>query len=148
MPPYAGYRVKIPVVSYSADGAETIVSWLDVVEPIDAANDPFSVTATVPSGLSGVVALRINYPFQSASMSGFQPRSDPLADPSPEDPAIPIEADDTGLGGAAGAVSSDFEYGPYAGTHGLGRQAAWAKDVRPFRRVIAAQAIYRREVFQ
>jgi hypothetical protein len=131
----------MPVVSYGADGAETIVSWFDVVEPVDAANDPFPVSS------KGLVALRINYPFQSASMSGFRPQDDPLAVPGPENPVIPIEADDTGLGGTSGAVSSDFEYGPYAGTHGLGRQAAWAKDVRPFRRVITAQAVYRREVF-
>jgi len=39
--------------------------------------------------------------------------------------------------------------GPYAGTFGLGRQLALAgRTVRPFRKVVSAQAIYRREVVE
>ena len=35
----------------------------------------------------------------------------------------------------------------YAGPNGLGIQFAATKNVRPFRRLMSAQAIYRREVF-
>jgi len=39
--------------------------------------------------------------------------------------------------------------GPYAGTFGLGRQFALAgRTVRPFRKLISAQAIYRREAIE
>ena len=52
--------------------------------------------------------------------------------------------------------------GTYGGPYGLGTQEAWANSqrtdtfpmpqvpagVRPFRRLVSAQAIYRREVFQ
>ena len=38
--------------------------------------------------------------------------------------------------------------GTYAGRFGLGKQLAFGKSVRPFRRLLSAQAIYRREVFQ
>ena len=37
--------------------------------------------------------------------------------------------------------------GAYSGTYGLGTQYVLGREVRPFRRLIAAQAIFRREVF-
>ena len=37
--------------------------------------------------------------------------------------------------------------GTYGGQYGLGAQGVMVQTVRPFRRVISAQAIYRREVF-
>ena len=39
-------------------------------------------------------------------------------------------------------------YPTYSGPFGLGNQQAWLKTVRPFRRVVSAQAVARREVFQ
>ena len=46
-------------------------------------------------------------------------------------------------------ISAMFEgFGPYGGHYGLGQQVAWNQVVRPYRRVLSAQAIYRREVFQ
>jgi hypothetical protein len=151
----SGYVVRIPVVSVSTGGSgtEAVVGWVAPLEPILDANgcdgftlDPRYVTK---SGQSGIVALRVNYPCQSASMSGFQPGADP-GEPG-GGPLVPITA---GTGGASsppgvgGPVTSDQEFGPYAGANGLGQQAAWAQTVRPFRRLISAQAIYRREVFQ
>ncbi len=39
-------------------------------------------------------------------------------------------------------------FGPYAGPSGLGQQAALGKVVRPFRKVLSAQAIFRRVIFE
>ena len=51
---------------------------------------------------------------------------------------------------APGAARSTIgAVGPYAGAFGLGRQLALAgRTVRPFRKLISAQAIYRREVVE
>jgi len=159
----SGYTVGIPLVTTrAADGVETI-RWIPVVEEIeptdttDPKHDPFSVNNTVTRG---IVALRINYPFQSASMSSFRPNAT-----GPFEPTIgqPNAADDGGViqlntapGGITGAPLSDGEHyaGTYGGQFGLGAQGALGsaqltggRPVRPFRRVISAQAIYRREIF-
>ena len=87
-------------------------------------------------------------------MSGFVPPANPASPPGPPDnPVVPMIADDSITSsssppGVGSAVTSDFQYGPYAGQYGLGQQAAWATTVRPYRSVISPQAIYRREVFQ
>jgi len=54
------------------------------------------------------------------------------------------------LNAAPGApLDSPSAVGPYAGRYGLGRQLALAgRELRPFRRVVSAQAIFRREVVQ
>lgn len=159
------YTVGIPVVtSRASDGVESI-RWVDVVEQISNAenpgDDPFSLT----SDQRGIVALRVNYPFQSASMSSF--RRDPGHPEYPFEPTIgrPNAADDGGVaelnpedrpGDLTGApLQGPILYaGTYGGQYGLGAQGALGSDqltggrpVRPYRRVISAQAIYRREVF-
>jgi hypothetical protein len=143
----------------SSDGAETI-TWVPVIEEIT----PGAFSVASPQG--GLVSLRINYGYQSASMSAFPPSS--TYPPSPNAP--PWVADDnevtvnpsnyTPNGGAPQST-----VGTYSGPYGLGMQEAWAgwtqKDavppppppgtptgVRPYRSLISAQAIYRREVFQ
>jgi hypothetical protein len=150
----SGYVVRVPVLTTS--GAAQTLNWVYPIEPIldSTGNDAFSLAATTTSGMSGAVALRINYPYQSASMSGFQPPANPTSPPGPPDnPLVPILASGSVSSsgsppGVGGPVVSDFQYGPYAGANGLGQQAAWATTVRPYRSVISAQAIYRREVFQ
>jgi hypothetical protein len=122
--------VKIPIVQ-----GGSVIRAVDVLEeilPASSSAGPFSVVppSATPAQQAGLVALRINYPFQAAGLTGFEnPPDQPLA-PSP---------------------ALDFDgrtYGPYAGTEGLGAQTAFAgQTVRPFRRVISAQAIYRREIF-
>jgi hypothetical protein len=144
------------VDSRAADGAETI-TWVPVIEEIT----PGAFSVASPQG--GLVALRINYGYQSASMSAFPPSQ--TYPPQPNSP--PWVANDnevavnpsnyTPLGGAPPPTP-----GVYSGPYGLGSQEAWAgwtqKDavppphqptgVRPYRRLISTQAIYRREVFQ
>jgi hypothetical protein len=155
-PPPTGLLVEIPIIEgYDSNDAPAAIRWVRVVEPIidpetlndPDVDDPFLVT----SAQRGVVALRINYPFQSAAMSGFR-RQPPLPDdPFPPNLSRPILADDDALAGSddpsGSLVESDFEYSPYAGPYGLGRQAALGRPVRPYRRVLSVQAIYRREVF-
>jgi hypothetical protein len=157
-PPTSGFLVRIPVVSvpaYPAPATESIINWVSVLEEINS-------TANVQNNLSGfqvsspergVVALRINYPYQSASMSGFQPPADPTSPPGPPDnPVIPIPSDDaipvtSPPQGVGNPVVSAWVFGASSGLYGLGTQAAWVKVIRPYRSLISAQAIYRREVF-
>jgi hypothetical protein len=159
----SGWTVKIPLVEQprGTDGVET-VTWVDVVEEMcasdplqqDCANPPasscpFSLTSSAQQ--HGLVALRINYPYQAAAMTGFQTAGGPF------DPNIanPIQANDGGVtetnseARPGDLVGAPDEVGPYAGRFGLGRQLAFALPggVRPFRKLVAAQAIYRREVF-
>jgi len=148
----SGYTVKVPVVgSRDAAGVETI-RWADVVEPVSNTDgDVFSIR----SAERGVAAVRINYPFQAAAMTGFQPSPDGPFEPNG---ANPITADDSqvvvvgdvpegGVPVAPDAPANSDYAGTYGGEYGLGEQGAFARQVRPFRRVISAQAMYRREVF-
>lgn len=142
--------VKVPqVVSRGADGVETI-RWVDVLEEVRAnaspASGPFSLASTGPE--RGLVALRVNCPYQAATMSAFQP-----VDPTEPNPvAEPILANDAGVtelntpGGTL--VGGGTEGGIYSGRYGLGTFYALNKKVRPFRRLISGQAVFRREVFQ
>ena len=153
----AATSVRIPVVhvpASPASGGREHITWVPVLEEITSSAISAS-TGTVSGVLvaAGVVALRINYPYQSASMSGFQPPANPTSPPGPPDnPVVPIVADGGVVyrfaAGVGSPVVSDFEYGPQRGPYGLGQQAAWATTVRPYRSLISAQAIYRREVFQ
>jgi hypothetical protein len=168
----ANYVVGIPVVSFRAvDGIESI-RWVPVVEEIDSESTPTENSGTNPDPFSlvsdqrGIVALRINFPFQSASMSSF--RHDETAADYPFEATIrrPNAADDGGVdelnpgdrpGNLTGAPLEGPEIyaGTYGGQYGLGAQGAMGsqfftegRPVRPYRRVISAQAIYRREVFE
>jgi len=146
MPPVSGYLVSIPIV----DGLDpTTYRWAEVVEPIRAGEgraDPFHLL----SKEGGIAGVRINYPFQAATLSAF-----PKQDKWPPDPTgFPIKADDgavTPAGDPGGTLLPDSDpgsAGTYAGPYGLGRQLAFGKVVRPFRRVLTGQAIQRREVFE
>lgn len=178
------FTVGIPVVeSRAVDGVETI-RWVDVVEEIDTEEAPEDDTAPNPDPFSitspqrGLVALRINFPFQSASMSSF--RHDEGHPEFPFEPTIgrPNAADDDGVlpfpaQPPDGTSLTDSQLtrtvqdpndptqeivlytGTYGGRYGLGAQGALGSPaltgggpVRPYRRIISAQAIYRREVFE
>ena len=163
--------VLVPIV----DNTAGTVQWVAPVEEIQVDHDGDISTATIgpfslvqpPAGdlpsnfVPGVVALRVNYPFQSAAMSSFG-RS-PAGDDEPNIDLV-ISADDSALTPAALSryalvVGSnayvDGQPSTHAGRYGLGRQIAlpWNRDnirqygVRPYRRVISTQAVYRREVF-
>jgi Flp pilus assembly protein TadG len=120
----SGYLVDIPLTTNTA---------IRVVEEIDSdANpNPFQLS----SEHRGIVALRINYPWHSPFMFG-------------------VDADNKGVAAETNPGLSQGPlgtgYGPYVGEQGFGKQAAsdgWEFGVRPFRKLISGQAIYRREVF-
>jgi hypothetical protein len=150
----AGLLVKVPVLV----GGDT-VQWHDVVEGINQSNltaeDPFSIA----SAERGLVALRINYPFQAAALSGFRHRVDGQGQPDYFAGNLDqvIEADDAaiqdpGTPDGAQLVAPDplpgSDYGgAYGGVYGLGEQGAFATTVRPYRKVITANGVARREVF-
>lgn len=153
------WTVRIPQVRYESGGGETFYGWVDVVEPVvdvldGATDDPFPVSG---SGLrQGLAALRVNYPFQAATIGNF--REDPL-DPDRFDPNITdvTVANDQALiaGDTSGEVLvaeadpdlADPAPAPRYGAYGLGAKAAQDQIIRPFRRVQTAQAVFRREIF-
>ncbi|MFO0903139.1 MAG: TadE family protein [Pirellulales bacterium] len=150
------------------------IEWRSVVEEIRAPTEdpnefygPFSLV--IPQGAeddlpdsfqAGFVALRLNYPFQAGSLVGFQYRHrdgtiDGQAELGEDVENLPIGADDAGatVGATPPApyqlvVAANSGVGPNAGRLGMGRQYAFGGVVRPFRRVLSTQAIYRREVFE
>ncbi len=130
--------VRIPLVKYLPNGVEEVEpdtkKWLRVVE-IDG--DAFQLT----SKYRGLASVRVNYPFQAAAISGrYKDPNDPEAPPQSFNDAF-IEAEGDAL--QPGQVG-----GPYAGKDGLGQQAAFTRTVRPFRRIVTGQGVYRREIFQ
>jgi len=166
-----GLTVAIPLVnSRDSLGVETI-TWVPVVEEIRATQDadcpqrgPFSLVYVAnaddcgpltadPVPQRGLVAIRVNYPFQAALLSGFRSSPPTDVDPLPPNRGNFIVADDNGVQQTNAApgdtVDDPVSVGPYAGAFGLGRQLALAGQVvRPFRKVVSAQAIYRREVVE
>jgi len=166
-----GLTVAIPLVnSRDASGVETI-TWVPVLQEMRATLDadcpqrgPFSFVyvanaddcgplGTDPVPQRGLVAVRVNYPFQAAALTGFRASPPTDVDPLPRNVANFIVADDAGVQQTNVPPGDPIEdpgaVGPYAGAFGLGRQLALAgQTVRPFRKVVSAQAIYRREVVE
>ena len=149
------------------------IEWRSVVEEIRAPSTsdpaefhgPFSLVAPQAAALpnsfqAGFVALRLNYPFQAGSLVGFQYRHgngtiDGRAELGENVENLPIGADDAGatVGATPPApyqliAAANSGVGPNAGSLGMGRQFAFGGVVRPFRRVLSTQALFRREVFE
>ena len=66
-----------------------------------------------------------------------------------------MRADDSGVvetnalpSGHTRPVATAGAVGPYAGEYGLGRMFVAGETVRPFRKLLSAQMIFRREVFE
>jgi hypothetical protein len=158
--PGGGRTVIIPIVSTrSPSGAETIAEWARVIEEVESATspDPFQLS----SDEAGMVQLRVNYPYQSATMFSFQ--EDPVTGFSVRDPNY---ANDGAVTNAAAPpiplvalAPTDGTHDPYGGQYGLGALEGlpFTTDeifsgsevaVRPWRRVISAQSFHRREVFE
>lgn len=138
----SGLTVAVPRVAYGA-GGETITDWLEVLEPVQP--DAFPLSA------GGLVALRLAYPFQAATMTGHRETNADPFDPNLDAPVLAAAAEVGGVTDAAGgppaALAGAAEgVGTYSGPYGLGRQYARGEDVRPFRRVQVVQAVFRREV--
>lgn len=140
----SGLRILIPRVgSRQATGEEVIAEWLPVVEEVG--ENSFTVAGTSPT--SGTASVRINYPFQAATLSGYQPNPAGPFEPNLDNP---IRADDDAVSAPPNNLAGGSEVGPYAGRYGLGKQEAWGQTigpVRPFRKILAGQTAYRREIF-
>jgi hypothetical protein len=97
----------------------------------------------------------MNYPFQAGMLSGYRQNPSGALDPNLSLPNV--AADDQVIvqlatncpppeGSLVDPVSASSN--AYSGKYGLGSQAALGQKVRPFRRLITTQSIFRREVFQ
>ena len=151
------FVVGIPVL----DGAN--ITWHAVVEEVtptgpgtQSTDAPFSMASTNPNReLVGLVALRIYYPFQAATLVAYKGVSDSGI------PNEVVEANDSALNsGSTDVVNGQVtdiqptanSIPSYTGKYGLGALYAAkplddVQGVRPFRRVLTAQSIFRREVF-
>jgi len=125
-------------VTYGADGSESIdtTNLIPVVEEIKFGGDGHSAFP-IDSPEGGLVALRINYPFQAAAMSNFGQSPNGRFEPNVEE----ITEVSDGTTAPHGVPAT------YAGPNDLGQQYALGKTVRPYRRVLSLQAIHRRELF-
>ena len=151
-PGYSGYTVAVPIVTSAAGVGPETIEWHAVLEEITDSNGngAFSVASTSAVGLSGgLVAVRLNFPFQAATMAGYQPP--PVGSNGETLPNLsnPMVADDAGVnatnatpnGGTPVAPDSpppDSQSGaayagPYGGTYGLGQMGLQGGTVRPFR---------------
>ena len=149
----SGLTVGIPrVESRGENGVETI-RWVPVLEEIP--NGSFSLVSPDPLNpppQRGLVAVRLNYPFQAATLSGFQQALGGMFEPNLDNR---IQADDASVDDSAnnpvnGTPFADGDLptvGPYGGRFGLGGQLAFGGEtLRPYRKLLSAQAISRREV--
>ncbi len=93
----------------------------------------------------GLVAVRLNVPYQSATLSAYVASDDLNPEGEPfQDPVLAIDP----LGGGYEQIGPGPEgSGPYSGAFGLGEHQSLGTLVRPFRRLVSAQALFRREVF-
>jgi len=133
-----GLSVVIPVATETGS-----FRCVDVLEPVGGA---------FQAAEGGLVSLRVNYPFQAAALLSW--REDGAGG------ALPVDAEEPGacVGLAPGSATvttpgprptsgAASGTGPYAGALGLGRHLALGREVRPFRRVVSAEAAFRREVY-
>lgn len=128
-----GYSVLIPrVIGRDPTTGAELLERAPVLEEVSGAGIPGSFPVT----RGGVVNVRLNVPFQAAALVGYLPGATIDNPIEASDPARAFNIIGPGPDGA----------GPYSGSLGLGRLEAVGKQVRPFRRLIAAQALFRREV--
>ena len=132
-----GGSYSVNVYELQSDGS---ISAVNIVEEIQAG--AFSIA----SSAHGVVGVHFNYPFHAATLSSYT-YTTPSGTPYTGIPigqnnvvSTPVQNPDPLQPGQAG--------GPYSGAYGLGQQAAMGKTVVPFSRIISAQGVYRREVFE
>jgi len=150
------FVVGIPQV----DDAWTNITWHPVVEEIvpdsDPTHAPFSMTSQIPHKEErGEVALRINYPFQAATLTQYVGPPGVNNAVLANDSSMSSGTIPTTINGSLTSIqSTPNSIASYGGQFGLGAlfTATPANDsnvaVRPFRRLLVAQSIFRREVFK
>jgi hypothetical protein len=154
------YTVVIPLITHDANGNEMFDpahNWANVVEEIaPSTGSSYPIT----SQQRGVIALRINYPYQAATLGGYALKSPGTSDPNKPIQVTALDATTTGMFQMSGGpMSVNLVPGNpppsdpnrawlTSGNLGLGNLYAQSQNIRPYRKVISSQAIYRREVFQ
>ncbi len=142
------------------DEQQSRVTFHSVVEEIEP--DVFRLGGAQTGALPvGTVALRLLYPFQAAALSGWEMVG---GFQKPVDAAVASDyvVEATAVGGTIlpGLDARGADGGPqayalrgsgdpipvYGGSLGLGVQGVLGRDVRPYRKVLTAQAIAPREV--
>lgn len=168
-PPTGGF-----VPSAIRTAGETVCQWVAPVEEIRVDHDgdetsprkgPYTLDsaddATLESFEPGMVALRINYPAQSTTLINRATAANQDSDPDGYLGRVIVVVGDTDV--KTGATTGCYRIqGPTprispatnlpgsnsnAGLYGLGELEALTRIVRPYRKVMSFQAIYRREVF-
>jgi hypothetical protein len=149
------YLVVVPQVT-TVDGVEE-VEFLQVVEEVvprtPVTGDPiperapFSLAEAPGKRERGLVALRVNYPFQAAMFSLYSDPEDLSSAVLADDDAV-VVVNPTATATISSASTEDpDEGGLYHGRHGLGRHYALIQEVRPYRRLLSAQSLFRRETY-
>jgi len=150
---------------------------VEEIIPQGANSGPYAVNASATEygslGQGGWVAMRINYPHQSGSLVAYVQTDtngnilNPTETIGRDDVLnVAATADDVNVQNAATAMfpdgntlatanytlvnptaDPDIGASPHRGTYGFGEAQAHLTTVRPYRKVLTAQGIYRREVF-
>ena len=143
-------------INHDDDPATAMVGPYSLDKPSD-----FAASDTEESFVAGMVALRINYPAQSTTLLNRIDLEDPIANPRGQRGQIIVRAGGTTIGpgatlggysledvgGRISPASGQSGSDPNAGRYGLGELEALQQLIRPYRKVMSFQAIYRREVF-
>jgi hypothetical protein len=145
------YTVRVAKV-LSDSGGERI-EWVDVVEEVrpdpSEGSGPFSLASTGPE--RGLVALRINCPYQATTMTSYRMVNGVTSATSIQADDLHVDQSNDVAGTFIGApvdYTPEHPGGAYAGMLGLGQFRVMGQDVRPFRSLISAQSIFRREVYR
>lgn len=154
--PDGSFTVGVPKVISTDSGGATTVRWLPVLEEVRAEPDvpesgPFSLASTGPE--RGLVALRINCPYQATTLTAY--RTVGTGPNALNEPVLagPVDAVNAAPEGGSPidiqpASGNPLDGGFNVGTYGLGEMyVGGGPAVRPFRRLISTQSIFRREVF-
>lgn len=150
------FTVRIPrVIGRTVEGVETI-DWVGVVEEVLPATSEvshFGIDAPLRP-FRGLASVRVNYPYQASTLTAFTRPGETIGGSA----QLPVSASDAAVSDTGfspdESVALDFvnpadpaEGSPYAGQYGLGRQyILTGQSVRPWRKLLSAQAVRRREV--
>ncbi len=147
----SGLTVGIPYVEARNDSFVETIRWVPVLEEIRNSNfpleSPFSLTTPAAMPQRGLVAIRINYPYQAAMLTGHASAGTPTT-PNIDNRILSDDGAVTQLNAAPGGLIAPppgGQGGPYAGSFGLGKLYSMGEEIRPFRKLMSAQAIFRRE---
>jgi len=142
------WSVSVPFKRTSGEKHDERIGWKPVLEeirenPEDPESGSFSLQPSEQGALPGLVALRVNYPFQPMLMN-WLPKS-----LLPDSVAISSEGKSSWASDLA--EPREQSLGKTSLTHRpqrVGSRASVNKTLNEYQHVLSAQAVFRREVFQ